>query len=127
MVVAIFDGTGRYVITGSDDRLVKLWSAETGLCLRSCRGHEVFISIFHFPFWHVFLRLISNFGLVLALAFPFGSPPTHSLTKAQMSVIQGDITDLAVSNRNKYVASASNDFVIRVVSLPLFLLLGIRC
>lgn len=29
------------MITGSDDRLVKFWSAETGLCLRSCRGHEV--------------------------------------------------------------------------------------
>ncbi|CAN4113406.1 unnamed protein product [Withania somnifera] len=30
----------RYVITGSDDRLVKVWSMETGLCLASCRGHE---------------------------------------------------------------------------------------
>lgn len=39
--IAVFDGTGQYVITGSDDRLVKFWSAETGLCLRSCRGHEV--------------------------------------------------------------------------------------
>lgn len=38
---AIFDRTGQYVITGSDDRLVKIWSSETGLCLRSCRGHEV--------------------------------------------------------------------------------------
>ncbi|KAL3695680.1 hypothetical protein R1sor_009756 [Riccia sorocarpa] len=37
---AIFDRTGQHVITGSDDRLVKIWSTETGLCLRSCRGHE---------------------------------------------------------------------------------------
>ncbi|XP_047254619.1 PH-interacting protein isoform X2 [Capsicum annuum] len=37
---AIFDRLGRYVITGSDDRLVKVWSMETGLCLASCRGHE---------------------------------------------------------------------------------------
>ncbi|XP_055818057.1 uncharacterized protein LOC129887122 isoform X1 [Solanum dulcamara] len=37
---AIFDRSGRYVITGSDDRLVKVWSMETGLCLASCRGHE---------------------------------------------------------------------------------------
>ena len=29
------------MITGSDDRLVKVWSMETGLCLASCRGHEV--------------------------------------------------------------------------------------
>ncbi|KAI3990128.1 hypothetical protein MKX01_029106 [Papaver californicum] len=37
---AIFDRSGRYVITGSDDRLVKIWSMETGFCLASCRGHE---------------------------------------------------------------------------------------
>lgn len=37
---AIFDRSGRYVITGSDDRLVKIWSMETGFCLSSCRGHE---------------------------------------------------------------------------------------
>ena len=39
--VAIFDRVGRYVITGSDDRLVKIWSMETAFCLASCRGHEV--------------------------------------------------------------------------------------
>ena len=39
--VAIFDRSGRYVITGSDDRLVKIWSMETAFCLTSCRGHEV--------------------------------------------------------------------------------------
>ncbi|KAG0501737.1 hypothetical protein HPP92_001809 [Vanilla planifolia] len=37
---ATFDRTGRYVITGSDDRLVKVWSMETAFCLASCRGHE---------------------------------------------------------------------------------------
>ncbi|XP_038719342.1 PH-interacting protein-like isoform X2 [Tripterygium wilfordii] len=37
---AIFDRSGRYVITGSDDRLVKIWSMETAYCLTSCRGHE---------------------------------------------------------------------------------------
>ncbi|KAH7513458.1 hypothetical protein FEM48_Zijuj12G0202000 [Ziziphus jujuba var. spinosa] len=37
---AIFDRSGRYVITGSDDRLVKIWSMEKAYCLASCRGHE---------------------------------------------------------------------------------------
>ncbi|CAA3003798.1 bromodomain and WD repeat-containing 3 isoform X1 [Olea europaea subsp. europaea] len=37
---AILDHCGRYVITGSDDRLVKIWSMETAFCLASCRGHE---------------------------------------------------------------------------------------
>lgn len=41
MTAAIFDRSGRYVITGSDDRLVKIWSMETAYCLASCRGHEV--------------------------------------------------------------------------------------
>lgn len=48
---AIFDNTGQYVITGSDDRLVKIWSTETGLCLRSCRGHEVFPSKHAYLAW----------------------------------------------------------------------------
>ncbi|VAI12289.1 unnamed protein product [Triticum turgidum subsp. durum] len=37
---ATFDRTGRFVITGSDDRLVKIWAMETAFCLASCRGHE---------------------------------------------------------------------------------------
>ncbi|KAM0965897.1 hypothetical protein TB2_021403 [Malus domestica] len=37
---ATFDCSGRYVITGSDDRLVKIWLMETAFCLASCRGHE---------------------------------------------------------------------------------------
>ncbi|CAK8572720.1 unnamed protein product [Lathyrus sativus] len=37
---AILDGSGRYVISGSDDRLVKIWSMETAFCLASCRGHD---------------------------------------------------------------------------------------
>eukprot|EP00884_Botryococcus_braunii_P018016 jgi/Botrbrau1/4899/Bobra.118_1s0013.1 len=35
-----FDKTGRRIITGSDDRLVKIWSSATALLLASCRGHE---------------------------------------------------------------------------------------
>lgn len=46
-LVAIFDRSGRYVITGSDDRLVKIWSMETALCLASCRGHEVSYDCLH--------------------------------------------------------------------------------
>eukprot|EP00898_Chlorokybus_atmophyticus_P006616 jgi/Chlat1/6956/Chrsp52S06626 len=36
---AIFDRRGLRIVTGSDDRLVKIWSAVTGLLLFSCRGH----------------------------------------------------------------------------------------
>ena len=36
---AVYDKTGDLIFTGSDDRLVKIWSARTGLLLKSCRGH----------------------------------------------------------------------------------------
>ncbi|KAL0016611.1 hypothetical protein SO802_003680 [Lithocarpus litseifolius] len=67
-LVAIFDGSGRYVISGSDDCLVKIWSMDTAFCLASCHENE------------------------------------------------GKITDLAVSSNNALVASASNDFVIQVLT-----------
>ena len=89
----MFDRTGAYAITGSDDRLVKIWSMETGLCLRSCRGHTV----------------RPNLG-----RGPRGRS-ARILTLLRVGV-QGDITELSVSFDNALVASASNDHVIRVVS-----------
>ncbi|KAK9864164.1 hypothetical protein WJX84_009425 [Apatococcus fuscideae] len=35
-----FDRIGSLVVTGSDDRLVKIWSTETGLLRQTCRGHD---------------------------------------------------------------------------------------
>lgn len=36
----IFDKSGDRIITGSDDRLIKVWSAKTGLLLATLRGHD---------------------------------------------------------------------------------------
>src|SRR6218665_1064122 len=35
-----FDRTGRYIVTGADDRLVKIWSAHDGRLLMTLRGHS---------------------------------------------------------------------------------------
>jgi WD40 repeat protein len=35
-----FDKTGRFVITGADDYLVKIWDIENGILVKTCRGHE---------------------------------------------------------------------------------------
>lgn len=35
-----FDKTGDLIITGSDDRLIKVWSSKTGLLLATLRGHD---------------------------------------------------------------------------------------
>jgi WD40 repeat protein len=36
----VVDPTNRYIVTGSDDHLVKVWSTRTALLLRTCRGHS---------------------------------------------------------------------------------------
>lgn len=40
----IFDRTGNRIITGSDDRLIKVWSSKTGLLIKSLKGHTGDIS-----------------------------------------------------------------------------------
>jgi len=40
----MFDKSGSYIITGSDDRLVKIWAVATGLLKSTCRGHDAEIS-----------------------------------------------------------------------------------
>lgn len=40
MFNVVFDHGGHRVITGSDDRLVKVWSAESGLLLFTCAGAQ---------------------------------------------------------------------------------------
>lgn len=35
----LFDRTGRYIFTGADDHLVKIWSADDGKLLSTLRGH----------------------------------------------------------------------------------------
>jgi WD40 repeat protein len=61
-----FDRTGLRYITGSDDKLIKIWVSRSGILLHSLRGH------------------------------------VH------------DITDLAVSCDNRFLASSSNDLDVRI-------------
>lgn len=56
----------------------------------------------------------SQFVDLFSLCFYFFG---HNLLFS-LHILQGDITDLAVSSNNVLVASASNDFIIRVVRIP---------
>lgn len=40
-----FDQTGRYIITGADDYLLKIWDVERGQLVHTCRGHRAEITI----------------------------------------------------------------------------------
>mmetsp|Transcript_12107 Transcript_12107/g.34029 ORF Transcript_12107/g.34029 Transcript_12107/m.34029 type:complete len:1461 (-) Transcript_12107:344-4726(-) len=55
-----WDRTGTRYATGSDDRLVKIWSAESGLLLRTCRGHDGEVTDFAVSSCNTYLASSSN-------------------------------------------------------------------
>ncbi|KAI4349735.1 hypothetical protein L6164_010295 [Bauhinia variegata] len=71
---AIFDRSGRYVISGSDDRLVKIWSMETAFCLASCRGHEGDITDLAVSSNNVLVASASNDFVIRVWRLPDGVP-----------------------------------------------------
>ncbi|MFS7938120.1 putative transcription factor WD40-like family [Helianthus anomalus] len=90
---AIFDRLGRYVITGSDDRLVKIWSMETALCLASCRGHDGDITDLAVSFNNLFVASASNDCIIRVWRIADGLP---------ISVLRGHtgaVTAIAFSPR----------------------------
>ncbi|CAK7348421.1 unnamed protein product [Dovyalis caffra] len=96
---AIFDRSGRYVITGSDDRLVKIWSMETAFCLASCRGHEGDITDLAVSSNNALVASASNDFVIRVWRLPDGMP---------ISVLQGHtgaVTAIAFSPRLGSVSS----------------------
>lgn len=100
---AIFDRSGRYVITGSDDRLVKMWSMETAFCLCSCRGHEGDITDLAVSLNNILVASASNDYTIRVWRLPDGYP---------ISVLRGHIgavTAIAFSPRAVYQLLSSSD------------------
>ncbi|CAO2818728.1 unnamed protein product [Amaranthus hypochondriacus] len=100
---AIFDRVGRYVITGSDDRLVKIWSMETAFCLASCRGHEGDITDLAVSSNNALVASASNDFVIRVWRLPDGLP---------ISILQGHIgavTAIAFSPRTAYQLLSSSD------------------
>ncbi|XP_062211002.1 uncharacterized protein LOC133912341 [Phragmites australis] len=90
---ATFDRTGRYVITGSDDRLVKIWAIETAFCLASCRGHEGDITDLAVSSNNAVVASSSNDFIIRVWRMPDGMP---------ISVLKGHtgaVTAIAFSPR----------------------------
>ncbi|VAH90333.1 unnamed protein product [Triticum turgidum subsp. durum] len=90
---ATFDRSGRYVITGSDDRLVKIWAMETAFCLASCRGHEGDITDLAVSSNNAVVASSSNDFIIRVWRIPDGMP---------MSVLKGHtgvVTTIAFSPR----------------------------
>ncbi|KAL2341692.1 hypothetical protein Fmac_009632 [Flemingia macrophylla] len=108
---AIFDRSGRYVITGSDDRLVKVWSMETAYCLASCRGHDGDITDLAVSSNNTLVASSSNDCVIRVWRLPDGLP---------ISVLRGHtgaVTAIAFSPRPNAVyqlLSSSDDGTCRI-------------
>lgn len=108
---AIFDRSGRYVITGSDDRLVKIWSMETAFCLTSCRGHEGDITDLAVSSNNALVASGSNDFIIRVWRLPDGVP---------ISVLRGHtgaVTAIAFSPRPSslyQLLSSSDDGTCRI-------------
>uniref|UniRef100_A0A803M7J1 Bromo domain-containing protein n=1 Tax=Chenopodium quinoa TaxID=63459 RepID=A0A803M7J1_CHEQI len=101
--VSIFDRAGRHVITGSDDRLVKIWSMETAFCLASCRGHEGDITDLAVSSNNALVASASNDFVIRVWRLPDGLP---------ISILQGHtgaVTAIAFSPRTAYQLLSSSD------------------
>ncbi|KAL9227629.1 hypothetical protein vseg_003297 [Gypsophila vaccaria] len=108
---AIFDRSGRYVITGSDDRLVKIWSMEAALCLASCRGHEGDITDLAVSSNNALVASASNDFVIRVWRMPDGYP---------ISILQGHtgaVTAIAFTPRTGaayQLLSSSDDGTCRI-------------
>lgn len=108
---ATLDRTGRFVITGSDDRLVKIWSMETAYCLASCRGHEGDITDLAVNSNNTMVASSSNDCIIRVWRLPDGLP---------ISVLRGHtggVTAIAFSPRSSatyQLLSVADDGVCRL-------------
>ncbi|KAH1041349.1 hypothetical protein AAZX31_09G036600 [Glycine max] len=108
---AIFDRSGRYVVTGSDDRLVKIWSMETAYCLASCRGHDGDITDLAVSSNNALVASSSNDCVIRVWRLPDGLP---------ISVLRGHtgaVTAIAFSPRLNalyQLLSSSDDGTCRI-------------
>ncbi|KAM7275956.1 hypothetical protein ACFE04_017822 [Oxalis oulophora] len=108
---AIFDRSGRYVITGSDDRLVKIWSMESAFCLASCRGHEGDITDLAVSSNNAMVASAANDFVIRVWRLPDGMP---------ISVLRGHsgaVTAIAFTPRHGSVyqlLSSSDDGTCRI-------------
>ncbi|KAF3456326.1 hypothetical protein FNV43_RR00976 [Rhamnella rubrinervis] len=108
---AIFDRSGRYVITGSDDRLVKIWSMDTAYCLVSCRGHEGDITDLAVSSNNAVVASSSNDCIIRVWRLPDGLP---------ISILRGHtgaVTAIAFNPRPNsiyHLLSSSDDGTCRI-------------
>lgn len=101
---------GHYIISGSDDRTIKVWEFNTGKEVRTLQGHSSDVSTVDITPNEEYLVSVSGDNTLKIWNFKSGK-----LTKT-LTGYSGANT-VAVTPNSKYVIAASNDRTIRVLDL----------
>ncbi|OQS06899.1 hypothetical protein THRCLA_01069, partial [Thraustotheca clavata] len=108
-----FDKSGKYIITGSDDRLVKIWSARTGDLLYTLHGHVGNITDMD----------INADGTLLATSSDDKTLRVWEITSGfSIAVLVGhtsDVNTVRFHPNLNIIASASNDGMCLLFRLPI--------
>jgi len=86
----LFDRTNSRVITGSDDYLIKIWSAQSGYLLLTLRGHAAEVTYMDISSDNTMLATASNDGIVrvwdLKTSAPVAVLPVGTIARARKMI-----------------------------------------
>ncbi|KAF9428952.1 Bromodomain and WD repeat-containing protein 3 [Podila epigama] len=108
----LFDKTNNRVITGSDDYLVKIWSADSGYLLFTLRGHAAVVTYMDLSPDNTMLATASNDGIVrvwdLKTSAPIAVLPTGTQSRARKHITTVSFSPSPVPH-NRYLIATSLD------------------
>ncbi|KAJ2438753.1 hypothetical protein IWW46_004747, partial [Coemansia sp. RSA 2440] len=112
----LFDRTGRRMITGSDDYLVKVWCTRTGYLINTLKGHQDVVTDIALNTENTLLASASADGTVRVWNVRTGEPRTVLVAHAQGRAkgITGVKFSPAACDELRFVATACDDGLCRL-------------
>ncbi|KAJ2123913.1 hypothetical protein IW147_002175 [Coemansia sp. RSA 720] len=112
----LFDRTGRRMITGSDDYLVKVWCTRTGYLINTLKGHQDVVTDIALNTENTLLASASADGTVRVWNVRTGEPRTVLVAHAQGRAkgITGVKFSPAAREELRFVATACDDGLCRL-------------
>ncbi|KAF9393168.1 Bromodomain and WD repeat-containing protein 3 [Podila verticillata] len=108
----LFDKTNNRVITGSDDYLIKIWSAESGYLLFTLRGHAAVVTYMDLSPDNTMLATASNDGIIrvwdLKTSAPVAVLPTGTQARTRKHITTVSFSPSPIPH-NRYLIATSLD------------------
>ncbi|KAG0348099.1 Bromodomain and WD repeat-containing protein 3 [Podila humilis] len=108
----LFDKTSNRVITGSDDYLVKIWSADSGYLLFTLRGHAAVVTYMDLSPDNTMLATASNDGIIrvwdLKTSAPIAVLPTGTQSRTRKHITTVSFSPSPIPH-NRYLIATSLD------------------